>query len=118
MDADKFKNDLILGETSSVEFKRCGNEVEHDVFESICAFLNRFGGDVYLGVLNDGTVVGGERQQCRCDDEEHCQRRWQSQCLQAFAVYRGRFVRVGRQDGHSRPCASQRRRSFLSWRHL
>ena len=58
MDADKFKNDLILGETSSVEFKRCGNEVEHDVFESICAFLNRFGGDVYLGVLNDGTVVG------------------------------------------------------------
>ncbi len=28
------------------------------MFESICAFLNRFGGDVYLGVLNDGTVVG------------------------------------------------------------
>ena len=58
MNADKFKNDLMIGETSSIEFKRCGNEVEHDVFESICAFLNRFGGDVYLGVLNDGTVVG------------------------------------------------------------
>ena len=58
MDTDKFKNDLMIGETSSVEFKRCGNEVEHDVFESICAFLNRFGGDVYLGVLNDGAVVG------------------------------------------------------------
>ncbi len=58
MDTDKFKNDLMIGETSSIEFKRCGNEVEHDVFESICAFLNRFGGDVYLGVLNDGTVVG------------------------------------------------------------
>ena len=58
MNVDKFKNDLVIGETSSVEFKRCGNEVEHDVFESICAFLNRFGGDVYLGVLNDGTVVG------------------------------------------------------------
>lgn len=58
METDKFKNDLMIGETSSVEFKRCGNEVEHDVFESICAFLNRFGGDVYLGVLNDGTVVG------------------------------------------------------------
>ena len=58
MNTDKFKNDLMIGETSSIEFKRCGNEVEHDVFESICAFLNRFGGDVYLGVLNDGTVVG------------------------------------------------------------
>ena len=62
MDTDKFKNDLMIGETSSIEFKRCGNEVEHDVFESICAFLNRFGGDVYLGVLNDGTVVGVNAQ--------------------------------------------------------
>jgi len=58
MDIDKFKSVLMIGETSSVEFKRCGGEVEHDVFESICAFLNRFGGDVYLGVLNDGTVEG------------------------------------------------------------
>ena len=62
MDTEKFKSDLMIGETSSVEFKRCGNEVEHDVFESICAFLNRFGGDVYLGVLNDGTVVGVNAQ--------------------------------------------------------
>lgn len=58
MDIDKFKSVLKIGETSSVEFKRCGGEVEHDVFESICAFLNRFGGDVYLGVCNDGTVEG------------------------------------------------------------
>lgn len=58
MDLQKFKNILAIGETSSVEFKRCGNEVEHDVFESICSFLNRFGGDVFLGVLNDGTVEG------------------------------------------------------------
>ena len=28
------------------------------MFESIRAFLDRFGGDVYLGALNDGTVVG------------------------------------------------------------
>ena len=35
MNLDKFKNDLMLGETSSIEFKRCGTEVEHDVFESI-----------------------------------------------------------------------------------
>ena len=26
METDKFKNDLMIGETSSIEFKRCGNE--------------------------------------------------------------------------------------------
>ena len=62
MDTDKFKSILEIGETSSIEFKRCGNEVEHDVFESICAFLNRFGGDVFLGVCDDGTVCGVNSQ--------------------------------------------------------
>lgn len=46
MDIERFKSVLVIGETSSVEFKRGGNAIEHDVFESICAFLNRFGGDV------------------------------------------------------------------------
>ena len=27
METDKLKNDLMIGETSSIEFKRCGNEV-------------------------------------------------------------------------------------------
>ena len=58
MITEKFKNMLLVGETASVEFKRGGNAVEHDVFESICSFLNRFGGDIFLGVLNDGTVEG------------------------------------------------------------
>ena len=58
MDTDKFKSILAIGETSSIEFKRCGNEAGHDVFESICAFLNRFGGDMFLGVCDDGTVCG------------------------------------------------------------
>ncbi len=49
---------LRNGEGLATEFKRCSGRVEHDVFESICAFLNRFGGDVLLGVEDDGTVVG------------------------------------------------------------
>ena len=49
---------LKNGEGLNAEFKRCSGGVESDVFESICAFLNRFGGDVLLGVENDGTVVG------------------------------------------------------------
>lgn len=56
----KTRLDELLGngEGLATEFKRCSGKVEHDVFESICAFLNRFGGDVLLGVEDDGTVVG------------------------------------------------------------
>lgn len=32
---------LRNGEGLSVEFKRCSGRVEHDVFEAVCAFLNR-----------------------------------------------------------------------------
>ena len=42
----------------AVEFKRCGNGIESDTYETVCSFLNRFGGDIFMGVLDDGTVVG------------------------------------------------------------
>lgn len=47
-----------VGETAAVEFKRCGNGIESDVYETVCSFLNRFGGDLFLGIADDGTVVG------------------------------------------------------------
>ena len=47
-----------IGETVSVEFKRCGGNIEHDVYETVCSFSNRFGGDIFLGILDDGTVKG------------------------------------------------------------
>ena len=40
---------LTIGENIVIEFKRAGNGPEHDTYESICAFLNRQGGDVLLG---------------------------------------------------------------------
>ena len=58
MTQGRIKELLRKGEGLTIEFKLCSGKVEHDVFESICAFLNRFGGDVLLGVKNDGTVVG------------------------------------------------------------
>lgn len=58
MDAKTIKSILEIGETIAVEFKRCGNGIENDVYESVCAFLNRFGGDLFMGVLDDGTVIG------------------------------------------------------------
>lgn len=41
-----------------MEFKRCENGIDSDVYETVCSFLNRFGGDIFLGVLDDGTVSG------------------------------------------------------------
>lgn len=58
MDLKTLHSILEIGETIAVEFKRCGNGIESDVYESVCSFLNRFGGDLFLGVLNDGTIMG------------------------------------------------------------
>ena len=58
MDLNKLQTIFTIGETVAVEFKRCGNGIESDTYETVCSFLNRFGGDVFLGVLDDGTVVG------------------------------------------------------------
>ena len=58
MDLNILQSVLEIGETIGVEFKRCGNGIEADVYESVCSLLNRFGGDIYMGVLDDGTVIG------------------------------------------------------------
>lgn len=58
MDSNAIKTILKIGETIAVEFKRCGNGIESDVYETVCSFLNRFGGDIFLGVLDNGTVSG------------------------------------------------------------
>ncbi len=49
---------LTIGENIVIEFKRAGDGPKHDTYESICAFLNRNGGDVLLGVTDDGKVLG------------------------------------------------------------
>lgn len=49
---------IAKGEGATLEFKRCGNVPESDVFESICSFANREGGTILLGVSDDGTVSG------------------------------------------------------------
>ena len=48
------------GEGISVEFKTCRNKITRDLYETVCAFLNRHGGTLLLGVQDDGTVQGIE----------------------------------------------------------
>jgi len=58
MSQDKLRKAITIGETVVIEFKRCGGSIESDTYESVCSMLNRYGGDIYLGVENDGTVRG------------------------------------------------------------
>ena len=58
MEQERFKEILEIGETIRVEFKRCGNGIESDTYETVCSFLNRFCGDIFLGVTDSGRVVG------------------------------------------------------------
>ena len=58
MEYDELRLALQDGEGISTEFKRCGNKPESDVFETVCSFANRQGGNIYLGVRDDGTIEG------------------------------------------------------------
>ena len=57
LEMERMKSILSVGENVAVEFKRCGNGVPHDVYESICSFLNRFGGDLFMGILDDLSLI-------------------------------------------------------------
>ena len=44
------------GEGISTEFKASRERINRDVYETVCAFLNRKGGTILLGVLGPGGV--------------------------------------------------------------
>jgi ATP-dependent DNA helicase RecG len=51
---------LAQGEGLNLEFKTCRMALSRDVFETVCAFLNRGGGELLLGVGDSGDVLGIE----------------------------------------------------------
>ncbi|MDD4220718.1 MAG: ATP-binding protein [Sphaerochaetaceae bacterium] len=46
------------GEGIDQEFKECQNQINRDVYETVCAFLNRHGGTIFLGVKDSGEIQG------------------------------------------------------------
>lgn len=46
------------GENRTIEFKKSTNDITKDVYETVCSFSNRDGGHIFLGVKDDGTVLG------------------------------------------------------------
>lgn len=60
MKIENLKELLTGGEGINVEFKQSRNKLNKDVFESVCAFLNRNGGHLFLGVEDKGGIIGIE----------------------------------------------------------
>ena len=46
------------GESLTMEFKECRRTLNRDVYETVCAFLNRHGGNLLLGVNDSGKITG------------------------------------------------------------
>jgi len=46
------------GEGITVEFKTAQHEIPKNIFETVCAFLNRIGGNILLGVSDKGVITG------------------------------------------------------------
>ena len=43
-----------------MEFKKSRTEITKDVYETVCAFSNRDGGHIFLGVRDNGEIIGIE----------------------------------------------------------
>ena len=46
------------GESINVEFKECKESLTKNIYETICAFLNWEGGELLVGVSDNGKVIG------------------------------------------------------------
>ncbi len=58
MTESRIREIIAKGEGLTVEFKTARRSLPRNLFETICAFLNRVGGDILLGVDDTGEVVG------------------------------------------------------------
>jgi ATP-dependent DNA helicase RecG len=58
IDTEKINSIISKGEGLNIEFKQARSALPRNVFETICAFLNRKGGHILLGVKDNGDVEG------------------------------------------------------------
>ncbi len=49
---------ISMGENIHTEFKRCKNGFGSDIYETVCAFENRFCGDILYGGFDNGKIEG------------------------------------------------------------
>ena len=49
---------IANGENTTVEFKEAKNTLPTTLFETICSMLNRNGGHIFLGIKDNGEIIG------------------------------------------------------------
>ena len=54
----ELQNLISNGESLTVEFKESHSDITKDVYETVCSFSNREGGHLFLGVKDNGTIIG------------------------------------------------------------
>lgn len=62
MTYDELKQITKHREKRTLEYKEAWSELPSNLFETICAFLNRDGGVIVLGAHDDGTIIDGVNQ--------------------------------------------------------
>ena len=55
---NKILNLIQQGESQTVEFKESKSKLNKDLYETVCAFLNRDGGEIILGVKDNKEIIG------------------------------------------------------------
>ena len=58
MGLEQVKILLKQKENIRLEFKKARNKLPSNIFESICAMLNRDGGDILIGISDNGELIG------------------------------------------------------------
>ncbi len=58
MDADRFIKLSKIGEGTTIEYKTCTEQISESLYETVCSFLNHSGGQILVGVRNDGEIIG------------------------------------------------------------
>ena len=58
MDSKKIQNIISKGEGLRIEFKKAKNKLPNNLFETVCAFLNKNGGEILLGIDDNKNIEG------------------------------------------------------------
>jgi ATP-dependent DNA helicase RecG len=64
MSLERVNSLLKQRENDCLEFKEAKSELPSNLFETICAMLNRNGGNIFLGVNDAGTITGVTENAC------------------------------------------------------
>ena len=61
---EELKKKISTGEKIDVEFKRAEKDLNKDVYETVCSFNNRSGGDLFLGIVDITKEIAGVNPAC------------------------------------------------------